>query len=49
MVDFDPERFGKTLVKTKDRIDRLAQYSSTGGRWVLIQRCFMYLPSFLIK
>jgi len=51
MVDFDQEdvELWKDLVKAKDRIDRLAQYSSAVGRWVLIQRCFMYLPWFLIK
>jgi len=45
MVDFDQENveLWKDLVKTKDGIDHLAQYSSAVRRQVLIQRCFMYL------
>jgi len=51
MVDFDQENveLWKDLVKTKDGIDHLAQYSSAVGRRVLIQRCFMYLAWFKIK
>nr|KYP31874.1 hypothetical protein KK1_047593 [Cajanus cajan] len=44
MVDYDQDNneVCKDLLKTKDGIDRLAQYSSSVGRYFFYSNCFMY-------